>query len=113
MAGATRVTVRGVAGDDRPGRARLVRGNAATLDLPIPIVVADGTVPPFPPGRFDEVLIDAPCSGLGALRRRADARWRITEADVDELAALQRRLLTSAADRWSDPVAAWSTASAR
>ena len=34
----------------------------------------------FAPGSFDKVLIDAPCSGLGALRRRADARWRITEA---------------------------------
>jgi len=87
-----------IAGDHRPGWARLVRDNAATLDLPIPIVVADGTAPPFPPGRFDAVLLDAPCSGLGALRRRADARWRITANDVIELADLQRRLLSSAAE---------------
>ena len=40
-------------------------------------VVADAARPPFPPRSFDAVLIDAPCSGLGALRRRADARWRI------------------------------------
>ena len=46
--------------------------------------------PPFRPGAFDRVLLDAPCSGLGALRRRADARWRITEADVGELVELQR-----------------------
>ena len=42
---------------------------------------------------FDAVLIDAPCSGLGALRRRPDARWRIQPGDVDDLAALQRRML--------------------
>ena len=87
-----------IAGDHRPGRARLVRENAATLDLPIPIVVADGTAPPFRPARFDAVLLDAPCSGLGALRRRADARWRITANDIVELAELQRRLLSSAAE---------------
>ena len=87
-----------VAGDHRHGRARLVRDNAAALDLPVPVVVADGAAPPFPPARFDAVLLDAPCSGLGALRRRADARWRITPSDVADLALLQRRLLASAAD---------------
>ncbi len=46
---------------------------------------------------FDAVLIDAPCSGLGALRRRADARWRVEPADIDTLAALQRRLLVAGA----------------
>jgi len=87
-----------IAGDQRPGRARLVRDNAAALDLPIPVLVADGTAPPFRPGVFDAVLLDAPCSGLGALRRRADARWRITANDVAELADLQRRLLVAAAE---------------
>ena len=54
--------------------------------------------PPFAAGDvFDQVLIDAPCSGLGALRRRADARWRITAGDVAELAALQRRIIDAAA----------------
>ncbi len=43
------------------------------------------------------MLVDAPCSGLGVLRRRPDARWRMEPADVEELADLQRRLLTSAA----------------
>ena len=44
-------------------------------------------------GRFDGLLIDAPCSGLGTLARHADARWRITPAAIEELVALQRRLL--------------------
>jgi len=51
------------------------------------------------PGRFDRVLLDAPCSGLGVLRRRPEARWRLDPADIDRLAALQRQLLTAAVDR--------------
>ena len=60
------------------------------------VLVADGTRPPWPDGTFDRVLIDVPCSGLGALRRRPEARWRKTEADLVELTALQRALLRSA-----------------
>ena len=86
-----------IAADQRPRRARLVAENADRLDLDLPIVTADGTSPPFRPGSFDAVLLDAPCSGLGALRRRPDARWRIDAADVSELADLQRRLLAAAA----------------
>jgi 16S rRNA (cytosine967-C5)-methyltransferase len=44
-------------------------------------------------GRFDRILIDAPCSGLGTLARHADARWRITPEAIAELVVLQRRLL--------------------
>ncbi|OMH33131.1 RsmB/NOP family class I SAM-dependent RNA methyltransferase [Tersicoccus sp. Bi-70] len=47
-------------------------------------------------GRYDRVLVDVPCSGLGALRRRPEARWRRTPADVAQLGALQRDLLRSA-----------------
>jgi 16S rRNA (cytosine967-C5)-methyltransferase len=86
-----------VANDQRVGRARLVADNARTLGLELPVVAADGTAPPYRAGAFAAVLLDAPCSGLGALRRRADARWRIQPNDVTELAALQRRLLESAA----------------
>ncbi|MBN8882810.1 MAG: rRNA small subunit methyltransferase B [Salana multivorans] len=50
------------------------------------------------PGRFDRVLVDAPCTGLGALRRRPEARWRRTPADLDSLTGLQTALLTSAID---------------
>ncbi len=52
--------------------------------------------PPWRAGRFDRVLVDAPCSGLGVLRRRPDARWRVQPGDVARLAGLQRRLLAAA-----------------
>ncbi|HNP14237.1 MAG TPA: rRNA cytosine-C5-methyltransferase, partial [Mycobacterium sp.] len=45
---------------------------------------------------FDRVLVDAPCTGLGALRRRPEARWRRTPGDVPRLAKLQRELLAAA-----------------
>jgi 16S rRNA (cytosine967-C5)-methyltransferase len=60
------------------------------------VLVADGTRPPWPGGTFDRVLVDVPCSGLGALRRRPEARWRKSEADLKDLTALQRDLLRSA-----------------
>jgi 16S rRNA (cytosine967-C5)-methyltransferase len=47
---------------------------------------------------FDRVLVDAPCSGLGTLRRRADLRWRVDEATVERLAQLQRELVLASAD---------------
>lgn len=86
-----------IAADRQRHRAELVRQNVDRLELDLPVLVADGTRPPFGPATFDAVLLDAPCSGLGALRRRADARWRIEPNDVRELARLQTRLLTAAA----------------
>src|SRR6476659_10421652 len=50
------------------------------------------------PAAFGKVLVDAPCTGLGALRRRPEARWRRQPSDVAELAPLQRALLASALD---------------
>lgn len=87
-----------VAADQRLGRARLVQENAAKLDLELPVVAADGLAAPFRSASFDAVLLDAPCSGLGALRRRADARWRIASDDIVELAGLQAQLLAVAAE---------------
>ena len=87
-----------VAADVSLSRARIVTSNAARLGASsVVTVVADGTAPPFHPARFDLVLVDAPCSGLGVLRRRPDARWRAQPGDIERLAALQRRLLLSAA----------------
>lgn len=82
-----------VAGDVRPGRVGLVAANAARLAVGLATVTADATAPPLAASSFDAVLVDAPCSGLGALRRRADARWRLQPQDVTALAALQGRIL--------------------
>jgi 16S rRNA (cytosine967-C5)-methyltransferase len=60
------------------------------------VVCGDGLAPPLR-GPFDRVLVDAPCSGLGVLRRRADARWRKGEDVIAQMAALQGPLLTAAA----------------
>jgi 16S rRNA (cytosine967-C5)-methyltransferase len=63
------------------------------------VLVGDGReVGKALPGRFDRILLDAPCTGLGALRRRPEARWRKLPADVPELTALQVELIESAAD---------------
>jgi 16S rRNA (cytosine967-C5)-methyltransferase len=87
-----------VAADVRPGRVRLITENVARLGTAgVAPVVADATDPPFKPASFDAVLIDAPCSGLGALRRRPDARWRIRPDDVVDLVALQRRIIEASA----------------
>ncbi|MCM2254811.1 MAG: hypothetical protein NDJ94_03980 [Vicinamibacteria bacterium] len=60
-------------------------------------VQADGTRPPFKPGSFDTVLVDAPCSGLGTLGRHPDIRWRVTAADLPRQAARQASLLAACA----------------
>ena len=61
-------------------------------------MVADGTRPAWRRRRFDRVIADVPCTGLGALRRRPEARWRRTPGDVATLTVLQRSLLDSALD---------------
>jgi len=83
--------------DARPHRARLVRAATAASQA-AGVVVADGTVPAWRPGSFDRVIADVPCSGLGALRRRPEARWRKSPGDVAGLGGLQRDLLASAID---------------
>lgn len=75
-------------------RADLVR--KACADLPVRVHVADGRDSGLPVASFDRVLVDVPCTGLGALRRRPEARWRRTPEDLDGLTALQAQLLTAA-----------------
>lgn len=76
-----------------PHRAELI--SKLVRDLPVTVHVADGRNPGLEAG-YDRILVDAPCSGLGALRRRPEARWRKREEDIAELAPLQFELLESA-----------------
>ncbi|HEX7077807.1 MAG TPA: 16S rRNA (cytosine(967)-C(5))-methyltransferase RsmB [Candidatus Eisenbacteria bacterium] len=87
-----------VAVERHPSRARALRENlVARLRLGrVSVVAADARRPPLG-GPFDGVLVDAPCSGLGVLRRRADARWRKGEETIVEMAALQGPILEAAA----------------
>ena len=87
-----------IAGDLNPRRAGLIAANAARLDYPVGVVVADGLRPPFKSHTFDRVLVDAPCSGLGSLRRRPDARWRIDADAPERLATLQGNLIRAGLD---------------
>jgi 16S rRNA (cytosine967-C5)-methyltransferase len=73
-----------------------VQANARRLGTPLHVLAADARRPPFRPGAFDRVLVDAPCSGLGVLARRPDARWRVDEAAVARLAGVQREILEAA-----------------
>ena len=87
-----------VAADVHPARVRTVMRAAARCDLrSITPVAADGRRLPVADASFDRVLLDAPCSGLGVLRRRPDARWRVQPRDANDLAGLQRDMLTAAA----------------
>ena len=86
-----------LAADVRLHRARLLQ--TAVAGAPgAAVVTADGTAPAWRPAAFDRVLADVPCSGLGALRRRAEARWRRSPEDIAALGPLQRGLLATALD---------------
>lgn len=80
-----------------PARAGLVRQALAGVPADVPVSEEDGRTRAGR-GRYDRILVDAPCTGLGALRRRPEARWRKSAADVADLAALQRELLDAALD---------------
>jgi 16S rRNA (cytosine967-C5)-methyltransferase len=87
-----------LANDRQPHRADLVRRALDGAPGVEAVTVEDGTAPPWPAGSFDRVLVDAPCTGLGALRRRAEARWRRRREDLRDLVPLQRALLDRALD---------------
>lgn len=83
--------------DQRPSRVALLQSNIKRLGQhDAAVIAADARRPPLRPGAAAGVLLDAPCSGLGVLRRRADARWRLDESAPARLAALQRDLVDAA-----------------
>lgn len=86
-----------VAADLQAHRVGLIQQNAASYghERVLPMI-SNGTAIPFAQSTFDHVLLDAPCSGLGVLRRRADARWRMQPEGIDELSTLQRDLVDAA-----------------
>lgn len=87
-----------VANEVIPARAGLVRDALAVFADPPQILEEDGRqLGPRLAGSVDRVLIDAPCTGLGALRRRPEARWRKQPHDIPQLTALQIELITAGA----------------
>jgi 16S rRNA (cytosine967-C5)-methyltransferase len=86
-----------VANEVQPHRAELVRQGLRALP-DVEVTVHDGRDGPWEPGSFDRVLVDAPCTGLGALRRRPESRWRRSPDDLATLVPLQRALLRRAVD---------------
>lgn len=87
-----------LAAELHPHRAGLVAENVRAYprsQRPL-VVTADGTRPAWRPDSFAKVLADVPCTGLGALRRRPEARWRRSPSDLVELVELQKKLLDSA-----------------
>ena len=81
-----------------PHRARLVKRALQPIPGLHKVITADGTAPPWNSGIFDRVIADVPCTGLGALRRRPEARWRRSAGDVALLAETQKKLLAGALD---------------
>ena len=100
VSAATGTTGTVVACDVRPQRVRLLARTIARCQVPNARVVqvpADGPLP-FAPASFDLIVIDAPCSGLGTVRRDPDIRWRRTPDDLPRFAATQIDLLSRTAD---------------
>ncbi|HEY6121638.1 MAG TPA: 16S rRNA (cytosine(967)-C(5))-methyltransferase RsmB [Pyrinomonadaceae bacterium] len=88
-----------MAGDLYEHRLRLIL-QAAQLQrvTRVDCILLDGERPPFREMSFDRVLVDAPCSGTGTLRRNPEIRWRISPADIEELSTRQKGLLHESAD---------------
>ncbi|HET9172842.1 MAG TPA: transcription antitermination factor NusB [Actinospica sp.] len=85
-----------VAAELAPHRARLVKRALQPIPGLHKVITADGTEPAWRTGIFDRVIADVPCTGLGALRRRPEARWRRKAGDVALLAETQKKLLAAA-----------------
>jgi 16S rRNA (cytosine967-C5)-methyltransferase len=101
-----------VAVERQQHRARLVAAALHPYSSRPAVVVADSKVPPWAGRRWDAVLADVPCTGLGALRRRPELRWRRRATDLDTLVPLQHSLLDAALDSVvADGVVAYVTCS--
>ncbi|MEZ5086058.1 MAG: RsmB/NOP family class I SAM-dependent RNA methyltransferase [Tessaracoccus sp.] len=86
-----------VASEAQEHRAKLVaQAVSAYPSGTAAVIVADGAAPAWADASFARVIADVPCSGLGALRRRPESRWRRSSSDVETLGALQRKLLHTA-----------------
>ena len=89
--------VKFVANEIAEHRAKLVSQALRKIDESVDVFCADGrTIGEDAPESFDRILLDAPCTGLGALRRRPESRWRRTPKDVGDLTKLQEQLIESA-----------------
>lgn len=87
------------ANEIQPHRAELVRGSLRPWGHRVPVSESDGrSLCAANKDAYDRILVDAPCTGLGALRRRPESRWRKSPADVLDLAPLQSELLSGAID---------------
>jgi 16S rRNA (cytosine967-C5)-methyltransferase len=85
-----------IAGDHRPARVRLLQSRLRALGAPAPVLALDAAASlPFA-DTFDRVLLDAPCSGLGTLRRDPDLKWTRAQDDLTRFAEVQVRMLQSA-----------------
>lgn len=86
--------------EKHPHRARMISQAADRIGVHVAVEVGDATEPPLGADeRFDAVLLDAPCTGLGTGRRRPEVRWRRTAEDAASLGRVQRELLSAAARR--------------
>lgn len=90
-----------IATDISRSKLALVQDNLRRLGISsVSTAVADLHQPDtFPEGSFDRILLDAPCSGLGVIRRNPEAKWRLFSGDITRLAAVQKTLLKNASDR--------------
>jgi 16S rRNA (cytosine967-C5)-methyltransferase len=87
-----------VAVERHPGRAQGLRETLARMHVPARVEVGDATAPRAGKDRFDAVLVDPPCSGLGTLQSRPDLRWRTSPERIADLAGIQSRVLAAAAE---------------
>jgi 16S rRNA (cytosine967-C5)-methyltransferase len=91
--------------DAAPRKLELIEETAARLGLTIITTLPLNATRPLHPlgeGKFDRILVDAPCSGLGVLRRNPEGKWWKTFQNVAELAAIQKAILGNVADRLAE-----------